>query len=197
MASKQMKWCTVVFVAFGWCTLLTPVAWGTEDPMLLKSRVLADAYATQLKSALIGALASGGPANAVSVCKDLAPKIASELSRSSGAKVTRTSLKYRNPSNAPEPWQRRVLEDFDLQLGRSNANQPLEYFLLGAGTQPTHYARAISTDAVCLVCHGRAVQDNVLEILDLEYPFDRAHGYVLGELRGAFSVSWPDDGSSN
>src|SRR5512140_3368307 len=68
---------------------------------------------SQLGSALQKEMASNGPAAAVKVCKDLAPAITSELSRKSGQRVTRVSLKARNPLlGSPDAWEQKVLADF-------------------------------------------------------------------------------------
>ncbi|NND55078.1 MAG: DUF3365 domain-containing protein, partial [Gammaproteobacteria bacterium] len=76
-----------------------------NDPLLLDSRELVKEFGAALQSELKHGLTEGGPVDAISVCKDKAPQIASELSRRSGAKVRRTSLRHRNPANAPEPWE--------------------------------------------------------------------------------------------
>jgi hypothetical protein len=52
--------------------------------------------------------------------------------------------------------------------------------------------RAIPTGGLCLVCHGRTIPTDVAEQLGREYPFDAARGYEAGDVRGAFSISWPD-----
>ena len=172
--------------------VLIPSAWAADDPLLRDSRSLTDTFASRLIQELQSALAEGGPLLAVEVCKDVAPQIASELSRSSGAKVSRTSSRYRNPANAPEPWQQSVLDAFSQEMTTKTGSQQPEFFAPADAETPARYARAIPTGAMCLACHGKDVPDEVARILDAEYPFDRAIGYELGDLRGAFSVSWPD-----
>lgn len=161
-----------------------------EDPQLEQSRSVVQSFATRLKAELKEGLEEGGPVRAVSVCKDVAPQIASEISRQSGANVSRTSLRYRNPANAPEPWQARVLNDFDKQADNPEATAPLEYFARESdGT--LRYMTAIRTDRVCLACHGASVPSSLKDQIDSQYPHDRAVGYALGDVRGAFSVTWP------
>ena len=57
--------------------------------------------------------------------------------------------------------------------------------------------KAIRIQPVCLVCHGEALSDDVRQALDEHYPHDRARNYALGDLRGAFSVSWPASTTSS
>ncbi len=158
------------------------------DPYVAKSRALVATFGSQLQAELKQSLGEGGPVAAIAVCKDRAPQIASALSRSGGVKLRRTSLRYRNPLNAPEPWEARVLRAFEEQRHESPA-MPLEYLSrLEDGT--IRYMSAIKTGPVCLVCHGDNLVDEISEQLDADYPHDRARGYAQGDIRGAFSVTW-------
>lgn len=163
---------------------------GADEALLTESRSITKSFGSRLKSELVAGMSEGGPTAAIGVCKDVAPQIASELSRHSGANVSRTSLRFRNPANAPEPWQAEVLARFETQSAGADASAPLEYFeQVPDGT--THYMKAIRTGPVCLACHGSALSDDIRAALDEQYPFDRARGYQEGDIRGAFSVTWP------
>ena len=154
-----------------------------EDALLVRSRAVTAEFASRLQRELQQAMSMVGPEIAISVCMDVAPVIASELSRDNGARVSRTSLRFRNPGNAPEPWQTAVLREFD--TGRST-----EHFeRLDDGS--TRYMKAIPTGPICLACHGAELADDVRQRLGEEYPHDRARGYELGDIRGAFSITWP------
>lgn len=175
----------VLVIAFSGC-----LAGDVDEPRLEQSRALIKSFGMQLKSELKKGLEEGGAVQAISVCKDVAPQIASQISRQSGAKVSRTSLRYRNPGNAPEPWQSAVLQAFEEQAAAAQTNTPLEHFATETdGT--VRYMLAIRTDGVCLACHGNVTAPALLQGLQDEYPHDRAVGYELGDIRGAFSVTWP------
>ncbi len=172
----------LLLVPVGGCSFVE-----ADDPGLEQSRSLAASFGLRLKSELGNGLKAGGPLQAIGVCKDIAPQIASELSRQSGAKVARTSLRYRNPANAPEPWQAAVLRDFE---ARADDGSSLEYFAREAdGT--VRYMTVIRTDGVCLACHGASIPPEIRESIATGYPYDRAMGYSLGDVRGAFSITWP------
>jgi hypothetical protein len=158
-----------------------------EDAVLNDSRELAQSFGTQLQTALKTALARGGPVEAMSVCKDQAPQIAAQLSRESGARVSRTSRQFRNPANSPEPWQIAVLANFESGM---TAEDPLPEHL-EHHADGIRYMKAIRIQPVCLMCHGTEVTEDVGAALAEHYPHDRARGYALGDLRGAFSISWP------
>ena len=61
----------------------------------------------------MSALAVGGPTDAIEVCKIAAPEIAATASDAQGWRIGRTSLKLRNPANAPDAWELAVLRDFE------------------------------------------------------------------------------------
>lgn len=165
-----------------------------SDPLLLDSREIVTKFGSELQAELKQGLAHGGPAGAISVCKDKAPQIASDLSRRSGAKVRRTSLRYRNPANAPEPWEGEVLRQFELSSSTTESTSPPEYFAI-ADDGSARYMTMIRMGPVCLACHGESLAPELAAKIDAEYPHDRARGYAVGDVRGAFSVSWPAPGA--
>jgi hypothetical protein len=171
-----------IFLA-GFVLILPLTAASDESALLLKSRELTAEYASLLQAELKAAMSTGGPVAAISVCQDRAPAIASELSRRSGAKIGRTSLRFRNPGNAPEPWQRDVLVEFD--TGSS------QEFFAKTDAGETRFMKAIPTGGVCLACHGQTLSAEIQDALDAGYPHDRARGYEPGQIRGAFSIVWP------
>ena len=177
MLNRIIRFPTVLLLA------LPLISYGDDSALLIKSRTLTSEYATQLQAALQEALSTGGPVAAIGVCRDLAPAIQSELSRQSGAFVRRTSLKFRNPGNAPDDWETEALETF------ANSDQQEVFEITSSGA--TRYMKAIPTGGVCLACHGEQLAADVKESLDAAYPHDRARGYSLGEIRGAFSITWP------
>jgi len=163
---------------------------GADDARLEESRALVQAFGSRLKGELKKGLEQGGPVAGVNICKDVAPQIASELSRQSGARVMRVSLRYRNPGNSPDEWQVHVLEDFESRAAATEKPAALEYFVTENDGRD-RYMSAIRIDGVCLACHGETLAPPLQERLDAEYPHDQATGYKLGDIRGAFSVSWP------
>lgn len=151
------------------------------------------AFASALKSELVQAMQTGGPTEAIAVCHERAGVIAETVSREQGVAVSRVSLKNRNPGNAPNEWQRAVLEDFEVR--RSSGEPPGD--LAWQDTVDTdagrefRYMKAIPTGGLCLRCHGEVLDAEVTERLSELYPDDRATGFREGDLRGAFVVTRP------
>jgi len=158
-----------------------------------QSRQLAMQLGGQLKGELSKAIAEGGPIAAINICYLRAPEIAAQLSQSSGARVGRTALRVRNPSNAPDELERAVLEQFSTDLGSGPVDRPLEavFEIRRGDAAERRYMRAIPTDALCLTCHGKTLAPEIAAAIARDYPKDQATGFEQGQLRGAFSVVWP------
>lgn len=139
-------------------------------------------FKKELKMELLTSINKGGAVNAISVCAEKAPLIASRLSRTHGVKLQRVSNRVRNPLNTPSESQSEILDYF--------AKNPDEtsVFLDDSGNGVSVYAEPIRVDGLCLLCHGSNVSEKVFEKLAMEYPFDQATGYEAGDLRGIFSV---------
>ena len=180
----------VIFCAIAVSTVPTVTAAGDESALLLKSREITAQFATELQAALKQSMGSGGPIAAIGACKDMAPQIAADLSRENGATVSRTSLKVRNKANTAESWQAQVLHDFDA------TETPGEYFEQ-FGKHGARYMKPIPTGGLCLTCHGSELSPDIRARLDEAYPGDQARGYNIGDIRGAFSVVWPDQKPAN
>lgn len=170
---------------------LTPPA---PSPQVQEAKGLIKTFADSLKGELEAAIKSGGPTKAVQVCKERAPAIAADISAKSGWAVGRTSLKVRNRGlNAPDDWERTVLERFD---ARHAAGEPADNLAFGEvvevnGTRAFRFMKAIPTGELCLACHGTQIAPQVAAALDDAYPGDQARGYKVGDVRGAFSLSKP------
>jgi hypothetical protein len=156
------------------------------------SRIVVKEMTAQLGSALQKEMAASGPASAIKVCKDLAPAITSDLSRKTGQRVTRVSVKIRNPLlGSPDAWEQKVLADFAGRLEKENpANIEFAEIVAEPQGRFMRYMKAIPMQEVCLKCHGslETVAPQVKEQLNAEYPHDKAMGYTISQLRGAFSI---------
>lgn len=174
------------------CALLTTLTcYASDNEQLVKeTRGAIKALATELKTALKSTMKSEGPLKAISVCNTEAPRLTQKVSTQKGMEVGRTSLKTRNPLNAPDPWELSVLEQFEHRKAEGEALNTIEYSEITRhnGNQVFRYMKAIPTDDVCLTCHGEAIPDNLSAELKKLYPNDRATGFKKGDIRGAFTV---------
>ena len=178
--------------------LIALLAWGgagAEDlgPRAAASKAAIAAFAGELKAELQSAMKAGGPVKAIAVCNERAPGIAARHSAARDLTLGRTSLKIRNPENAPDAWERAVLEDFERRrdAGEDSATLVRYEVVERGGRREFRLMKAIPTAEVCLACHGATIAPEVAARLDALYPGDRARGFAVGDLRGAFTVRQP------
>lgn len=178
---------------------LGPTAGQTEeaDTAAAKARQAVAELAANLKKSLGEALSSGGPAAAIAACQSIAPEAARTASQTHGLSVGRTALRLRNPANAPDVFERRVLEDFVSQIAGGADPEKLEHVevVTDGSTRTLRFMKPIMmAEKPCAMCHGSAIAPEVKSIIQDLYPEDAATGFVPGELRGAFTVSMPLEG---
>lgn len=161
-----------------------------QDPAA-DARAATAAFGQALKSELMSALQNGGPLAAIGVCHSEAPAIASAVSLEQGVTLSRVSLKNRNPSNAPNAWQRKVLESFEQRraAGEDPAALTWQETVSSEAGAEFRFMKAIPTGGLCLQCHGKDLAPEVTAKLAELYPQDKATGYSTGDLRGAFVVT--------
>lgn len=161
------------------------------DTAVEAARETVRAFKDRLKGELAAAIKADGAANAISLCQTIAPDISTELSSGSGFEVLRTSLKLRNPENAPDSWELEILKSFQEKAAAGVDPDKLEHYaqvVTPEGDRLMRYMRGITTGELCLSCHGSEIKPDVKAELVRYYPDDKATGYRLGELRGAFSL---------
>jgi len=160
-----------------------------DDSRQQDSRALADLLQSELGARLMLTLSNEGPVEAIDVCQLEAPGIATSVSSGTSARVGRTALKVRNPANRPDVEAVGVLNLFQQQFNNGEQG-PVEYFS-AAEDGSARYMRSITTQPMCLVCHGGELEADVKAALAERYPSDEATGFVAGDLRGAFIIEWP------
>ena len=162
------------------------------EPHLAKARTAVAGLAEGLKKELMASLKTGNPVAALQICKIVAPALAAKAAQGSGLAVGRTALKVRNPKNAPDAFERRVLEDFVTKVAAGADPAKLEHFeaVTEDGERLFRYMKAIPMAAEpCLVCHGGNLAPELKTEIEKLYPQDQATGFKPGELRGAFTVT--------
>jgi hypothetical protein len=155
------------------------------------ARAAAGDFGMTLIGALQKAIAAGGPVNAIGVCNLAAPEIATAKSAERHMTIARTSLKLRQPKNAPDDWELRQLQSFEQRkaAGESPASIEIGEYVETGGKKLFRYMKAIPTGEVCLACHGSTLTPEVSARLKELYPADAATGFKLGDLRGAFTIT--------
>lgn len=164
---------------------------GSDAASLAKARGAIKGLAESLKPALVDALKSGGPVAAIETCRTAAPGIADAQSAAHGVRVGRTALLARNPANAPDAWERGVLESFVAKIDAGAAPDTLDHgeTVEEGGKKVFRYMKAIPMAAEpCMACHGTELKPEIAAAVAERYPQDKAVGFTPGKLRGAFTV---------
>lgn len=194
LGARGVRFAAALFVALSVFTPLVQAedAGPADETRLMTARAAVKGLGEALKEQLLAAIKSGGPVSAIGVCRTIAPAISEGQSRKHGLEVGRTALKVRNPANAPDAFERRVLEEFvrKIESGADPASLEHAEIVAEGGKSQFRYMKAIPTAAEpCLACHGSNLQPELkAEILRL-YPDDEATGFKAGDLRGAFTVT--------
>jgi hypothetical protein len=128
------------------------------------------------------------PGRAVAVCGDVAQRLTADAARREGISIRRTGLRLRNSANAPDEYERRVLERWAVP---GTPPAPVSEVLETAdGGYELRYLRPIVLQPLCTRCHGtqEAIPPAIHDVLAERYPDDQAVGFHPGDIRGAVSV---------
>lgn len=181
------------FFATMLCSLSLAAA-ADMDQYKSEAQKITGAFFEELKGELVKGMKSGGPVAAIEVCNVLAPAIAMKHGEKSGWDVARTSLKLRNPSNAPDAWEAEVLRQFEQRRANGESPDTLAFAEVvdEGGDRYYRFMKGIVMPPVdkmpCLKCHGEDLDSQVAAKLDELYPQDQARGYKAGQVRGAFTL---------
>lgn len=157
---------------------------------------LGDALTQQAQNALMAQvmkqLQTGGTKAAMPYCHARAQQLTDSL-RTVGEQppvlFRRTSLQYRNPGNAPDALETAHLQQFAQET--ASGTKPVAF--ISRDGNRVHYFRPILIAMEgCLQCHGTSISAETQTLLQQHYPADKAIGYKLGDLRGAWHLMWEE-----
>ena len=177
--------------------LATSTAYADDlDKFKEESRAVVMPFMQKLIAENKKAVSEGGPESAIKVCKEIAPAMSSEASRENGWKLTRVSLKVRNPLlGTPDAWEQKALQDFESRTAKGEKPEAMEVaeIVQEPAGKYFRFIKAIALQPGCVACHGNneQISDNVKALLREEYPHDQAVGCSTGQIRGAVSIKRP------
>jgi mono/diheme cytochrome c family protein len=199
----QVVLTAAVIVAIAWAVARTAAVGQVPGPAapsvalpdieerLALSRDATKRYADRLRQELKAALAAGGPRAAIGACTTIGPDLDNTISEAMGLEVFRTAAKVRNPDNAPDPWESAGLDRFAKDIAAGADPAKLERYELtksSEGQKLFRYMKPIMMQETCLACHGPRIEPDIKAEIARTYPEDKAVGFNVGELRGAFSI---------
>lgn len=146
-----------------------------------------------LKKELVQGIQKEGLVGATRLCNIRAMPLTHMLEVASEypVQVKRTTLKYRNPKNAPDEFEEMAL-GFLEKKAKSRDGLP-KYYIQKIKTDDKsyfYYYKPLKTGALCLNCHGdpASMDPSLVKFLHEKYPEDRALNYSQGDFRGVVRV---------
>ena len=171
-----------------------PTAFVAKTPEEAKQVALKSSGALlgTLVKRLTDELRTNEPHEALDVCAAEAQEITRNIRDEYGVTIRRTALRYRNPKNKPDAYERAWME---AALKRDDVNPAGESQVIKApdGSRELRFVRPLTLQQLCTECHGpkASLSPQVIAALEKHYPDDRAVGFVPGDLRGIVSVRVP------
>lgn len=164
----------------------TPLAFTPETapeslkPAVAKADASAKALQAKLSTRLRAAMKQGGPAAAVTVCRDEAARLTEEAARESKASVGRTSDRLRSRRNASPAWA----APFVAAAAGKKADQ-VKPVVVDLGDK-VGVLRPIAFATACSTCHGakQELDPAIAKTIAAAYPDDKATGYAENDHRG-------------
>lgn len=156
----------------------------------------AEAVLQQLRGTMMAELKLAlemSPAEAVALCRHLAPEIKEQIAEDTGWQVRRVALRVRDPVNRPNKQERGILLGFEARLAAGQSMRLLrtDRVVELQGRRHILFMQAIPTFDTCLICHGPDLDPEVDRAVRELYPEDEATGYSVGDIRGAFALYKP------
>jgi hypothetical protein len=140
-----------------------------------------------LSQALMQQMTERGALAAVEYCNIAALPLTDSLAQLHNLEIKRTSLKLRNPKNAPLDWETAVLKRYEKMLTEGEVPKPE---LQKLGHNQWVLTAPIRLQEPCLKCHGKEIDEQLAQKLDQFYPKDQARNYEAGDLRGIWSITF-------
>ena len=165
-----------------------------QDAVMIEGNRISNAAQKALGGQLKKAMGEGGPRYAVRFCQTAAYPILDTLTTGLDVKIKRESLRLRNPKDAPDDTERKILEQYQKSLDGQAALQPVVAF---PNENQILFAKPIVlNNPLCLNCHGSVgteVSSETHALIKDLYPDDNAANHKIGDLRGIWSITFDRD----
>ena len=146
----------------------------------------AQATKTILGKNLKQSIAKDGLVGAMSFCNEQAYSLTDSMQVKYNAIITRVSDKNRNQKNKANAIELSYINAFKEKLENGEEIKPI----IEKNGGKIHFYAPIKTNQLCLQCHGKQLQPNILAKLKDLYPNDLAVGYDDNQVRGIWSISF-------
>jgi hypothetical protein len=166
----------------------------SDEELLLKADEVTALLQKRLGSQLKTAMQSGGPVAGIQVCQQIGQSLTNSINEKlDGVLVTRTSLRIRNPKNAPTTADRQVMEGWLKQVADTGGGKLPQNEIVRRDDGSVVVYKPILTQQLCMKCHGEPATftPELISLIKKHYPDDQATGFKEGSLRGVFKAIFP------
>lgn len=172
-----------------------------EAPEAAEVRGIGERAINRLAMTLVNevavAVSKSGADKAIDVCHlkalPLTGEVIKEVPRISGVK--RTSVRLRNPANAPDAAEQLALKRVERDMEKGELPKVLvQQIDLPNGKSEWRVYRPVGVMPQCVACHGPedSMSSELQARLKERYPSDQAKGYAVGQWRGLIRVTVAD-----
>jgi len=143
----------------------------------------------ELSRNLKNAIQEKGTIGAINFCNTKATVLTDSISMMKNAIIERISDKPRNLENQANDVELGYIENFKKMLSSGDDMTPI----VNVNDGEVKFYYPITTNALCLQCHGKPneqIQAETLATLKNLYPADQAIGYDVEEIRGIWSINF-------
>lgn len=164
---------------------------GMQKRLTYEERGLKYALATkaELGKKLMNTIHQNGTLEALEFCNEKAYPLTDSMSILYNANIRRVSDKPRNEKNNASAEELKYINSFKTTIVNKEEPQPI---VVEKGNLVNFYY-PITTNALCLQCHGKPkqeIQPKTLQTIRVFYPEDKAIGYGINEVRGIWSITF-------
>jgi hypothetical protein len=135
------------------------------------------------------AMKKGGPVGAVNFCADKAEEITQNYNKTlKNVSIKRVTLNPRNEKNLAKDSEAKILNS--LKTLQANGVALPKMLVQKRDDKNIRVIKPITLKPMCATCHGTddKLNPKAKEAIKAKYPNDKATGYKVGDLRGAFIV---------
>ena len=136
---------------------------------------------------LMGTIQKKGTLDALAFCNEKAYPLTDSMSVVHNASIKRVSDKPRNQNNLANKKELAYINSFKNDIKNNTEPKPIVDVL----DDKVQVYYPITTNAMCLQCHGKPEQDikrPILSSLAKLYPKDKATGYNINQVRGIWTI---------
>lgn len=140
----------------------------------------------ELGKNLMGTIQKKGTLAAVEFCNVAAYPLTDSMAVVHNANIKRVSDKPRNPNNQANGRELKYIAQFKASVAANKEPKAI----VEETDDTVQFYYPISTNTMCLQCHGKTIEPEVYKSIKALYPMDEAIGYMENEVRGIWSISF-------